>query len=422
MRTLRKLCLISLATMLWSAVGLCAEMAAPSPAPSPTGQPEDVDKTGRFISVDTLEVKDTSATLAAVGSFTRGTMPVSCWFEFEEVEKGGPSWRTPASGEGTHRADAQGGYFYHRVGGLKPDTAYRFRARVNTGPHEPVRVSTDKAFTTAPGPVAQGELLVELDTKQPPNSIAPQGALMTFTSLRLTATKGSVTVTGFIIEREGGEDTAFTGVGVADEFGNLIGALRPLQHDHRVTAGDNLSMTVFPDSPRVIRLCGEMSEHLTPLAGQTIQLKLVGLVSQSRVTGKLPLSGAAHTVNATLDAWNPNYGFRMVARRPMPASEHWIVQAIRAVTREMEMATLNCQNMTSLAVAERHQLAVMETEQRCQSLAEYVTTTEKLLFSGMADSQRLETHPVYIEMRRAYLRMQDALTLMRNRPSGTRKP
>ncbi|MDP3989510.1 MAG: peptidoglycan-binding domain-containing protein [bacterium] len=135
---------------------------------------------------------------------------------------------------------------------------------------------------------------------QPSNSLAPQNAArLPFTRVTFTAGASDVTINSLVVERGGlAEDDAFAGLVLLDENGVQLGVEKTLNSNHRATVGDKF--VVKAGSSRTMTLAGNMAASNTTKAGQVATLSLVGVNSGSSVSGSLPITGAAHTINASL--------------------------------------------------------------------------------------------------------------------------
>ena len=136
---------------------------------------------------------------------------------------------------------------------------------------------------------------------QPVASLAPQSASrVPFTKVTLTASRdGDVTVSGVTVERGGlAQDAVFSGVVLLDENGMQLGIAKTLNSNHQVTVGD--PFTVKAGTSKTVTIAGNMSGSLASYAGQVAMLSVVGVNTSATVNGSLPISGAAHTINATL--------------------------------------------------------------------------------------------------------------------------
>src|SRR3989338_1443834 len=153
-----------------------------------------------------------------------------------------------------------------------------------------------------PTPVGQigGSLMVNAGT-QPSASLFPESAArVPFTVLQLTAGSNDVTVSSVLVERTGlAQDAAIDGIVLLDENGVQLGISKTLNSVHQaslnepfiVKAGQTRTMTVGANAPA----------SLDSYAGQVVYLSVKNVTSNaSSVLGTFPLTGAGHTVNASL--------------------------------------------------------------------------------------------------------------------------
>lgn len=157
--------------------------------------------------------------------------------------------------------------------------------------------------TPAPAPVVvpAGTGLSVSKATQPSDSLAPQSAArVPFTRVTFTAgADGDVTVNSIVVERGGlAADAAFAGVVLLDEGGVQLGVEKTFNSDHRATVGD--SFVVKAGTSRTLTIAGNMAADNSTRAGQVATLSLVGVNTSATVSGSLPVSGAAHTINASL--------------------------------------------------------------------------------------------------------------------------
>ena len=136
---------------------------------------------------------------------------------------------------------------------------------------------------------------------QPAASLAPTSAnRVPFTKVVLTAgNDGDVTVNSITVQRTGlGNNAVFAGVVLLDEDGLQIGVAKTLNSNDQVLAGE--AFVVKKGTSRTITIAGNMASSLSSYAGQVVTLSVVGINTSATVTGSLPITGAGHTINATL--------------------------------------------------------------------------------------------------------------------------
>ena len=136
---------------------------------------------------------------------------------------------------------------------------------------------------------------------QPTASLAPTSASrVPFTRITLTSSNdGDIVVNGIVVERTGlAADAAFAGIVLLDENGLQIGIAKTLNSNHQVTVGE--PFTIKKGTSKTVTIAGNMASSLTSYAGQVATLSVVGINTSATVTGSLPITGAAQTVNASL--------------------------------------------------------------------------------------------------------------------------
>ena len=152
--------------------------------------------------------------------------------------------------------------------------------------------------------VAVGGALAINSATQPANSLAViSAAKLPFTKVTLTAGTQDVTVTGITVERTGlAVDSVFAGVVLLDETGAQLGIAKTLNSDHRTTVGD--TVTIKAGQSKTFTIAGNMADNsgsiMTNAAGQVASLSVVSVTTSATVAGSLPITGASHTINASL--------------------------------------------------------------------------------------------------------------------------
>ena len=148
-------------------------------------------------------------------------------------------------------------------------------------------------------PTTGGALTVSASS-QPANSLAPQSASrIPFTTLTLTAGSSDVTVNSITVERTGlGQDAVFSGVVLLNSDGMQIGIAKTLNSNHQATVGE--PWTIKAGTSQTVTVAANMASSLGSYAGQVVGLNVVAVNTSATVSGSLPISGAMHTVNATL--------------------------------------------------------------------------------------------------------------------------
>lgn len=189
--------------------------------------------------------------------------------------------------------------------GISPAVGYfgpLTRANVNalataTTPTTP----TNPIGTTPTTPVVSvGTGLAVSVPVQPANSVAPESAArIPFTKVVLTAgTDGDVTVNSLTVARTGlAQDAAFSGIVLLDEVGTQIGIAKTLNSNHQAFVGEPI--VIKAGTSRTLTIGGNMASVLDTYAGQVATLTVVGVNTSATVSGSLPVTGAAHTMNGT---------------------------------------------------------------------------------------------------------------------------
>ncbi len=183
--------------------------------------------------------------------------------------------------------------------GLTAGTGYvgpSTRAKLNT------MCTTDPVDPTDPtDPTPAGTGVTVSSPAQPAASLAPQSvARLPFTKVTITAAAdGDVTVDSLTVERTGlGADAVFAGVVLLDEDGTQLGIAKTLNSNHQATVGE--AFTVKAGTSKTVTVAGNMASSLATYAGQVVSLSVVSVNTSAAVSGSLPITGANHTVNATL--------------------------------------------------------------------------------------------------------------------------
>lgn len=152
---------------------------------------------------------------------------------------------------------------------------------------------------TTPTPTGTG-LTVSV-AAQPADSLAPESASrLPFTKFTLTAgTDGDVVLNNVTIERKGlSSNAVFAGIILIDEDGTQLGLSKTLNSNNQATIGE--AVTIKSGTSRVFTIAANMESNNDNHAGEVAVLALVSVNSSASVSGVLPITGAAHTINATL--------------------------------------------------------------------------------------------------------------------------
>ncbi len=137
--------------------------------------------------------------------------------------------------------------------------------------------------------------------QQPAVSLAPESASrVPFTKVTLSAgNDGDVTVNSITVERTGlAQDAVFSGVVLLDENGLQIGIAKTWNSNHQAMVGE--AFTVKAGQSRTLTIAGNMAASLDAYAGQVATIAVVGVNTSATVSGTLPITGTAQTINASL--------------------------------------------------------------------------------------------------------------------------
>ena len=150
-----------------------------------------------------------------------------------------------------------------------------------------------------PGLPTGGSMMVAAGT-QPANSLAPQSAArLPFTTFTVQAGASDVAINSVTVERVGlGVDSNFAGVVLLKSDGTQIGIAKTLNSNHQANIGE--PYVVKAGTTETFTVAGNMASSLSSYAGQVVGLNVVAVNTSATVTGSLPITGAAHTINATL--------------------------------------------------------------------------------------------------------------------------
>lgn len=172
-------------------------------------------------------------------------------------------------------------------------------AKLNTVAGGITTTTTTTGGTTPTVPAGTG--LTLSSATQPAATLAPQSAArIPFTKVTLTAgTDGDVVVNGIKIERTGlAQDAVFSGIVLLDENGLQLGLAKTFNSLHQATVGE--AFTVKAGQSRTMTIAGNMATDNIAKAGQVAYLSVVGADTTATITGVLPITGAGHTINASL--------------------------------------------------------------------------------------------------------------------------
>ena len=159
--------------------------------------------------------------------------------------------------------------------------------------------TTSGGGTTTPAPAGSG--LTVASASQPQNALAPQGATrVPFTRFTVTAgADGAVTMNSVVVQRVGlGSNASFSGVVLIDQDGNQLGTAKSFNSNDQATVGE--SVVIPAGQSRTFTIAGNMASSLASYAGEVPAISVVAVNSSATVSGSLPITGAFHTINATL--------------------------------------------------------------------------------------------------------------------------
>jgi len=261
--------------------------------------------------IQALQGSSTSTTSTSCYTFTRNETVGMTGSEVMQIQKflNAHGYTVAVTGAGS--AGNETSYF----GGATKAAVVKFQAAQSVSPTSgywgPLTRAAANALCTTTGGTTGGSTggtttggaLMVSAAAQPANGLAVQGASrVPFTTFTLTNnSSAAVTVNSVSIMRTGpANDSVFTGGGVVllDEMGNQLGVQRTLNSDHTVAAGD--PFVINPGQTKTITVAANMGSSLSSYAGQVVGLTVTGINTSSTVSGSLPISGAMHTVNASL--------------------------------------------------------------------------------------------------------------------------
>ena len=190
------------------------------------------------------------------------------------------------------------GYF-----GKISQAKYNSMAVVTPLPPPPPPPGGTGGGTTTPPPASGGGLTVAAPAAQVTNSLAPgnvtaQAVRVPFTKFTLTAGASDATINGVTVERVGfGADANFSGLVLLAEDGTQLDIEKTLGSDHRATIGGTFKVPA--GMTKTYTVAGNMANNATR-AGQVVAVSVVAINTTETVSGTLPITGAAHTINSSL--------------------------------------------------------------------------------------------------------------------------
>ncbi|HEY4515162.1 MAG TPA: hypothetical protein VJJ22_03325 [Candidatus Paceibacterota bacterium] len=151
-----------------------------------------------------------------------------------------------------------------------------------------------------PPPITTGGSAMVTAGSQPAPSLAPQNAArVPFTRFTVTAGASAITLNSVTVERTGlAQDAVFSGITLLDGNGIQLGIAKTLNSNHQAVVGSDV--TIPAGTSMTFTVAGNMASSLTNYAGQVATLSVVGLNTNGTVSGSFPITGAAHTINASL--------------------------------------------------------------------------------------------------------------------------
>lgn len=158
--------------------------------------------------------------------------------------------------------------------------------------------------TTTPGTnptVPTGTGVSVSAAAQPANGLAPESAArVPFTKFTVTNNSGSAQTIDSVTVQRGGvaSNLSFDGVLLLDQNGVQLGNAKVLNSNDQATIGS--SVTLNPGESRTFTVAANMEAVLDARAGEVATFSVVAINTSATVSGSLPITGAAHTINATL--------------------------------------------------------------------------------------------------------------------------
>ncbi|MFZ2522151.1 MAG: peptidoglycan-binding protein [Minisyncoccia bacterium] len=212
---------------------------------------------------------------------------------------GSPGAETSYFGPATRAAVVK----FQQKYGITPAAGYVgpvTRAKLNSMGSVTVTPTPTPVPPGTPQPLPSGGSVMVTAGAQPANSLAPQSASrIPFTTLVLTAGSSDVTVNSITVERGGlAQDAVFSGIVLLKSDGTQIGIAKTLNSNHQAMVGE--PWVIKAGTSQTVTVAGNMGSSLGSYAGQVVGLNVVAVNTSGSVSGVLPLSGAMHTVNATL--------------------------------------------------------------------------------------------------------------------------
>ncbi|MCH7529803.1 peptidoglycan-binding protein, partial [Patescibacteria group bacterium] len=150
-------------------------------------------------------------------------------------------------------------------------------------------------------PPATGTGLSVGGAVQPAASLAPDSAArIPFTNFTVTAgSDGAVIMDSVLVRRTGlSANAVFSGIVLLDENGIQLGTSKTLNSLNEAKVGE--AVTIPAGTTRRFTIAGNMASDNSTRDGQVASLTVVGINTSAIVSGTLPITGASHTINASL--------------------------------------------------------------------------------------------------------------------------
>jgi hypothetical protein len=143
---------------------------------------------------------------------------------------------------------------------------------------------------------------------QPSNTLAPQGAIVPFTSVTLTNTgTNPVTLNNITFQRNGATDAVFQGFSLTDELGVVtpltITSVYGTYQNH--LAQFAAPITIAAGQSKTLTLKGKMASNLASYDSQIVGFDNTNITYTTMGSGQLPIVGASDTINSTLNVCYP---------------------------------------------------------------------------------------------------------------------
>lgn len=153
----------------------------------------------------------------------------------------------------------------------------------------------------SPSTSSTGTLSVSLASDSPVNStVVANAAQVRFTTLNFTASGGDVTIDKLTVERMNlSQDSNFDAIILWDEDNNeQLGNDKSLGSTHQAAFNDDI--VVKNGQTRKISIAANMASTVQAGEVAVLALKSLDLAGSASMTGSLPISGAAMTLNGTI--------------------------------------------------------------------------------------------------------------------------